>query len=456
MKIEVSDEVLKLNEGFDYDGLPYSLEAERSVLGALILQPENIAQAISIVSKDSFYAKENSQIFEILVNFFIEGLKIDFITVLEAAVNRQVFSSVDDAKIYLNGLMDLVPSISNLKSYCKIVSDKFILRRLILAAKKIEKLAIDSTDNVEEVLDIAEQEIFEIRKNKQSRGLVPIEEVVSKYFENLDDIVSGKKKAAISSGYASLDSFLTGFNPSDLIVLAARPAMGKTSFALNIVTKVAKQSGKDVVVFSLEMSAQQLAERMLASESDILSSKLRIGDLSSDEFTVLAESAQKLIEYRIFFDDSSNITVAEMKSKLRRFPEIGLVVIDYLQLMSSGKKEGNRVQEISEITRMLKILAKELNVAVIAISQLARSPEARQDHRPILSDLRESGSIEQDADVVLFLYRDEYYNPDSEKTGIAECIVAKNRHGETGSLELGWEGQFTRFVGLDRFHDEIN
>ena len=438
---------------FDFEGLPYSLEAEQSVLGALLLSPETISKAISIVSKGAFYSEQNRNIFEILVEFFLENRTIDFVTVLEAVVGKGVFGSADDAKLYLIRLTDLVPSISNLESYCKIVADKFTLRRLILATKKIEKLAASSYSDVTQILDLAEQEVFEIRQGKQRGSLVPIEEIIAKEFDYFDEIVSGNKKVALSSGYSSLDAFLTGLNPSDLIVLAARPAMGKTSFALNIVVRVAKQSQKSVVVFSLEMSNQQLVERILSSECSVLLSKIHTCTMSDEEYTLLADGAQELANCKIFFDDTPNLTVAEMKAKLRRFPEVGLVVVDYLQLMSSGRRESNRVQEVSTITRMLKILAKELDVTVIVISQLARGPETRQDHRPLLSDLRESGSIEQDADIVLFLYRDEYYNPENAKPGVAECIVAKNRHGETGSVELGWEGQFTKFVGLDRFHE---
>ena len=438
---------------FDFEGLPYSLEAEQSVLGALLLSPETISKAISIVSKDALYSEQNRNIFEILVEFFLENRTIDFVTVLEAVVGKGVFGSADDAKLYLIRLTDLVPSISNLESYCKIVADKFTLRRLILATKKIEKLAASSYSDVTQILDLAEQEVFEIRQGKQRGSLVPIEEIIAKEFDYFDEIVSGNKKVALSSGYSSLDAFLTGLNPSDLIVLAARPAMGKTSFALNIVVRVAKQSQKSVVVFSLEMSNQQLVERILSSECSVLLSKIHTCTMSDEEYTLLADGAQELANCKIFFDDTPNLTVAEMKAKLRRFPEVGLVVVDYLQLMSSGRRESNRVQEVSTITRMLKILAKELDVTVIVISQLARGPETRQDHRPLLSDLRESGSIEQDADIVLFLYRDEYYNPENAKPGVAECIVAKNRHGETGSVELGWEGQFTKFVGLDRFHE---
>ena len=443
---------------FDLEGLPYSADAEAAVLGTLLLESELIVQAFEFVSEESFYSDENRKLFNVLSDLFLEGMKIDFITVLNAVVSQHVFETEGHAKIYLNQIMDIVPSISNFRNYCKIVKEKHILRKLIIAAKKIEKLAIRADSDVENILDSAEQELFEIRQGKHNKRLISIENAIVKELDFLDEVVSGVKKVAMSFGYSSLDSILTGLRPSDLIVLAARPAMGKTSFALNITTRVAKQSGKSVVIFSLEMSVQQLVERMLSSECSILTNKIHSGNISfsdgNNEWESLAAGAQELSKCKIFFDDSPNPTVAEIKAKLRRFSDLGLVVIDYLQLMTSGKRrDGNRVQEISEITRMLKILAKDLEVAVIVISQLARGPELRQDHRPVLSDLRESGSIEQDADVVLFLYRDEYYNPQEAKPGIAECIVAKNRHGETGSFELNWEGKYTRFVGLDKFHE---
>lgn len=443
-----------MQASYDFDELPFSLEAEQSVLGALILDPSTISKALLFLDSDSFYSKKNGELFSILVGFFTVGDKIDFITILNASILEGVFSSEDEAKQYLKDLVDVVPSISNLESYCKIVKEKKDLRSLILAARKIIDSAASLEYSSQDILDLAEQEIVEIRQGKKNEKLVAIDEVIEKEFEHLDRLAKGQVEIGVSSGYLELDAILNGMNPSDLIILAARPAMGKTSFVLNIATRVAKQSKKEVVIFSLEMSMQQLVERILSFECSILSSKIHTGNIQGQEWALLVEGAQNLSGCKMFFDDESSITVSEMKAKLRRFKNLGLVVIDYLQLMSTGKKEGNRVQEISEITRMLKIMAKELDVPVIAISQLARGPETRADHRPVLSDLRESGSIEQDADVVMFLYRDEYYNPEEAKPGIAECIIAKNRHGETGTFELGFEGKFTRFMGLDKYHDE--
>ena len=444
-----------MQDRFEFEELPFSMEAEQSVLGVLILSPLQIPKVLSILDEDCFYKGLHKKLFSVLVGLFTTGEPIDFITVLDASLLQNVFNTREEAKIYLNELMDVVPSISNIASYCKIVKDKYYVRSLILAARKIMDLAVSSDADVQDILDLAEQQIFNIRQNKKSGKLLAIDEVIAEEFEHLDKLATGRLKVGVSSGYLELDAILNRLNPSDLIILAARPAMGKTSFLLNIAVRVAKQSKKQVVIFSLEMSVQQLVERMLSFECSIMSNKIHSGNIKGDDWALLVEGAHRLSECAIFFDDSSDITVPEMKAKLRRLTDIGLVVIDYLQLMSStGKRDRNRVQEVSEITRMLKIMAKELDVPIIAISQLARGPEARQDHRPVLSDLRESGSIEQDADVVMFLYRDEYYNPENAKPGVAECIVAKNRHGETGTFELGWEGKFTKFIGLDKYHNE--
>ncbi len=444
-----------MQDNFAFQDLPFSIEAEESVLGALLLEPKNISKAVTYIEADSFYKEINKKLFAILVQLFTMGEKIDFVTVLDAAMMQNVFNLQDEGKIYLTQLMDMVPSTVNFDSYCKIVKEKQNLRNLIIVSRQIIELAVSSDSDAEEILDAAEQKIYEIRQGKKNDRLVAIDEVIEREFEHLDKLAKGEEKVGISSGYLELDAILNGLNPSDLIILAARPAMGKTSFVLNIASRVAKQTLKQVVIFSLEMSVQQLVERMLSFECSILSNKIHSGTIKEDEWAILFEGASNLSKCKIFFDDSSNLTVPEMKAKLRRFSDVGLVVIDYLQLMNTGKKEANRVQEISEITRMLKIMAKELDVPVITISQLARGPETRHDHRPVLSDLRESGSIEQDADIVMFLYRDEYYNPEEAKPGIAECIVAKNRHGETGTFELGWEAKFTRFIGLDKYHEEI-
>lgn len=438
----------------ELEPLPYHLEAEQSVLGSLLLAPEGMADALTFLSSASFYREQHQRLFALLTRLFTSGLPIDFVTVLAGAMEEKIFDTDENAKLYLTRLMDMVPSVSNLSSYCKIVQEKYYLRELITAAREIIEATATGDSNAQTILDLAEQKIFSIRQGRANSNLIPIGEIINYEFDHLDHLASGEYQAGLSSGYAALDTVLSGLNPSDLIILAARPAMGKTSFALNIAGRVAKQSKKQVAIFSLEMSSQQLVERMLASECSIQSTKLHTGMLAQEDWTSLAAGAQALSQCRIYLDDTPNLSVAQMKAKLRRLPELGLVVIDYLQLMSTGRRDGNRVQEISEITRNLKIMAKELSVPVIALSQLARGPEARQDHRPLLSDLRESGSIEQDADIVIFLYRDEYYNPEDGKVGIAECIIAKNRHGEVGTIELGWDGRFTRFNGLDHRHHE--
>ena len=438
----------------ELEQLPYHLEAEQSVLGALLLDSGGMADALASLSSASFYREQHKRLFALLTRLFTAGNPIDFVTVLAGAMEEKIFDTDENAKLYLTQLMDLVPSVSNLPSYCKIVQEKYYLRELATAAREIIEATAAGESNAQTILDFAEQKIFSIRQGRSNSNLIPISEMIHYEFDHLDHLASGDYQAGISSGYAALDTVLTGLNPSDLIILAARPAMGKTSFALNIASRAAKRSDRQVAIFSLEMSSQQLVERMLASECRIQSTKLHTGMLAQEDWVSLAAGAQSLSQCRIYLDDTPNLSVAQMKGKLRRLPELGLVVIDYLQLMSSGRRDGNRVQEISEITRNLKIMAKELSVPVIALSQLARGPEARQDHRPLLSDLRESGSIEQDADIVIFLYRDEYYNPEEGKAGIAECIVAKNRHGEVGTIELGWDGRFTLFSGLDRHRYE--
>lgn len=445
---------MALEESMEFSQLPFSLEAEQSVLGGLLLKPEAISDALKYIGIHSFYQKQHQMLFSIIARLFTSGNPVDIITVMDQALTEGVFDTEENAKVYLSRLIDMVPTVTNLESYCKIVREKYYVRSLITAAQEIIAIATENSSDADTIIDAAEQKIYNIRGNQFTSSLLPIKDLINREFDHLETLTNGENKQNLSSGFSSLDTILTGLSPSDLIILAARPAMGKTSFALNIAVNAAKRSGKDIAIFSLEMSSQQLVERMLASESRIQSNKLHTGFLEQEEWASLASGAQKLSETNIYLDDTPNITVTEMKGKLRRLSNLGLVVVDYLQLMSTGRRDGNRVQEISEITRNLKILAKELNVPVISLSQLARGPESRQDHRPMLSDLRESGSIEQDADIVLFLYRDEYYNPEDGKVGIAECIVAKNRHGEVGTIELSWNGQFTRFSGLDLTHHE--
>lgn len=436
--------------------LPYNLEAEQSVLGAILIDSQCLTRVMEFLRIESFYRQQHQEIFSILVRMFTSGQPIDFITVLENVKREGVFPTDEDAKIYLTQLAQIVPSTANVESYAKIVQEKQYVRSLMVTAQEIMQNASDAQADARTLMDMAEQRIFEIRQGRDTTGLVRIDEVIMQAYETLQRLSSEDRSeyVGLSTGFADLDRVINGLGKSDLILLAARPAMGKTSFALNIATNVATKQNKKVAIFSLEMSAEQLVSRIMSSEALVPSHQLRTGTLTPDDWVKLAMSSEILAKSPIYIDDTPGITIPEMKAKLRRLRGVDLVVIDYLQLMSSGRRIENRVQEVSEITRGLKILAKELNVPVITLSQLSRGPDSRSDHRPMLSDLRESGSIEQDADMVLFLYRDEYYDRDSEDHGIAECIIAKNRHGETDSVKLRWNGEFTRFAGLEWSRDE--
>ena len=449
--------------------LPYSMQAEQSVLGAALLQADIIPELVELLRPEMFYARQNGQIFAEMVRLFTAGQTVDFVTLLDAVTGEGVFESADAAKVYLTGLAETVPSISNVQAYAKIVQEKYLVRQLMGAAKDILEQSGEEPD-ADLLLESAEQKIYEIRSGRDTSALTSISSVIVDTLVNLQKIAGPDrdKYAGIPTGFTYLDTVLTGMGRSDLIILAARPGMGKTSFALNIATNVAKKQKIPVAIFSLEMTKDQLTSRILSAEAGIDSQAFRTGKLKEEDWDDLARASEMLHDAPIYMDDTSGITIPEVKAKIRRInqdpsrPDIGLVIIDYLQLMTSGRRTENRVQEISDITRNLKIMAKELNVPVIALSQLSRSAEkatGRSDHRPQLSDLRDSGSIEQDADVVLFLYRQAYYNSHQdgaeeqqadERT--AECIVAKNRHGETSTVQLGWDGAHTRFMNLDFSH----
>ena len=449
--------------------LPYNMQAEQSVLGAALLQADIIPELVELLRPEMFYARQNGQIFAEMVRLFTAGQTVDFVTLLDAVTGEGVFESADAAKVYLTGLAETVPSISNVQAYEKIVQEKYLVRQLMGAAKDILEQSGEEPD-ADLLLESAEQKIYEIRSGRDTSALTSISSVIVDTLVNLQKIAGPDrdKYAGIPTGFTYLDTVLTGMGRSDLIILAARPGMGKTSFALNIATNVAKKQKIPVAIFSLEMTKDQLTSRILSAEAGIDSQAFRTGKLKEEDWDDLARASEMLHDAPIYMDDTSGITIPEVKAKIRRInqdpsrPDIGLVIIDYLQLMTSGRRTENRVQEISDITRNLKIMAKELNVPVIALSQLSRSAEkatGRSDHRPQLSDLRDSGSIEQDADVVLFLYRQAYYNSHQdgaeeqqadERT--AECIVAKNRHGETSTVQLGWDGAHTRFMNLDFSH----
>lgn len=443
-----------------FTNLPSSLEAEQSVLGAILIDPDSISTVLEYITKpDMFYRQQHRDLFSVLVGMFNVSKNIDFITVLDECRRANVFADNDSAKLYLVSLMELVPALSNLTEYCKIVQEKYYIRTLIIACNDITNKAVSDDIDARSLLELAEQRIYDIRQGKDSTALSKIDAVLIEAYDRLVKLTSEDRDQylGLPTGFAYLDTMIAGLNKSDLILVAARPGMGKTSFALNVATNVALKSKKDVVIFSLEMSNEQLVTRVLSSEARIKSEGLKVGKLSGDEWIKLAASADILSKTNIYLDDSAGITVAEMKAKLRRLKNLGLVVIDYLQLMSSGRpNEGNRVQEISVMTRNLKILAKEMNVPVVLLSQLNRAAEQRVGHRPMLSDLRDSGSIEQDADIVLFLCREGYYDENIENKDIAQIIVAKNRHGTTGDVDVRWIGEYTRFESLETLRDEPN
>lgn len=431
--------------------LPHSIEAEQSVLGAIISDPQVLSDVIELIKPEYFYNDQHKALYSIMLQMNSMSLPVDIVTVLNEAEKQHIFESPAEGRRYLAEIGNLLPSTANIESYCKIVADKYFLRSLSYVARTILEEVQSGEQNAQLLLDAAEQKIYDIRQGRDVRGLVPLSEAISEAYDRLGKISGPDKEKYVGArtGFTLLDSITSGLNKSDLIIIAARPGMGKTSFAMNIATNVARRAEKEVVTFNLEMSKEQIATRILSTEALVESNTLRNGRISGDDWVKLATSAGYLSTLPLYIDDTASMTVQKMKAKLRRTKNLGLVIIDYLQLMESTSKSDNRVTVISEITRQLKVMAKELNVPVILLSQLSRAVESRTDKRPMLSDLRESGSIEQDADIVLFLYRDAYYNKESQRQNISECIVAKNRHGETGTVELIWNGQYTRFSNPD-------
>lgn len=438
--------------------MPFNLEAEQSVLGAVLLDPSCLAAVAEILPRaEFFYAVNNQRIYRAMMEMFTLGLPVDFVTVLERLKSDAEFDEAT-GKVYLTQLAQIVPSISNVEVYANIVRDKYDMRVLMEAARSILDDVSEGAEESSLLLDAAEQRIFDIRRGKNMRGLQPVKEILLDTFDRLNVLNSPDKDKyrGLPTGIRDLDNLITGLNRSDLIILAARPGVGKTSFGLNVARHVAVTANRRVAFFSLEMGKEQLSSRLLAAEARVEGSKLRTGELSGDEWARLIEGGDILAKTQLYFDDNPSITVPEMKAKIRRLGDVDLVIVDYLQLMSSARKIDNRVQEVSEITRSLKIMAKELDVPVIAMSQLRRPTERTKDHRPGLSELRDSGSIEQDADVVIFLHR-EAYNATSEGGEVtedmdlnaAELIVAKNRHGSTDSIAVHWQGEYMRFTSRE-------
>lgn len=442
-------------QSFSDMDMPYSLEAEQTVLGAILINQDVMSIVLEHIKPECFYIEQHRALFSIMSQMFSSGEKADIVTVLNEAVAVRIFETAQEGRNYLGNLVNMVPAVSNIESYCKIVVNKYYIRVLAETARSILTDIQSGETDAQLLLDAAEQRIFDIRQGRDVRGLTPIKEIVAETYQHIGQIAGPDKELYLGTqtGFSYLDAMTSGLNKSDLILIAARPAMGKTAFALNIAQNVAKNNpDKQVCIFSLEMPRDQLVSRLLSAAAQVDSHKLRNGHLSGEDWVRLAAGACYLNEMPIFIDDTASITVPQIKAKLRRMKNLGLVVIDYLGLIQTTLRTENRVQIISEITRQLKIMAKELDIPVILLSQLSRGPESRTDKRPLLSDLRESGSIEQDADIVMFLYRDAYYNKESQQQNLAECIVAKNRHGETGTISLIWDGQFTRFTTMDKSH----
>ena len=435
---------------------PQSLEAEQSVLGSILIDSRCVADIIGLLKPADFFLEQNREIYETVYTMFNFSETIDPVTVLEKM--RQLGVYHDNTRDYVQQLMEITPTAANAVRYANIVKDKAMLRGLADASSDISELVYEQVGTPAEILESAEKKIYALRKGDTGDSLEHIGVTLHKVFDTLTELSqSDSAIPGLSTGLRDLDKKINGLNKSDLFLIAARPAMGKTAFALNLALNVAKKYNKTVACFSLEMSREQLTMRLLANESFVELGKLLTGKLSEEEWTKLAMASAALSQTDLRVDDNPSITVAEINAKCRRLDNLGLVVIDYLQLMQGsgyGKASDNRVNVVSDISRSLKIMAKELNVPVICLSQLSRGPEGRTDKRPMLSDLRESGAIEQDADEVLFLYRDEYYNENTEDKGVAECIVAKNRHGEVGTVKLQWIGQYQTFADREWKHAE--
>ena len=438
--------------------LPHSVEAEQAVLGSMLIDARCVPEVIDQLRPDDFYVKQNREIYETIYSMFNYSLTIDPVTVLENMKQNGVYDE-NTSRGYLLQLMDTTPTAANVKEYIGILKDKTLLRRVAETAGELTVLIQQGTETGQDVLEAAEQRIYAIRQGRAAQGLTPISQVLLDVYARLEELAASDSAIpGLSTGLTDLDRAISGLNKSDLILLAARPGMGKTSMALNILLEAGKKSGKNVVFFSLEMSREQLALRLISSECFVDNKKLVTGNLAPEDWEKIMVATESLNRSHILIDDDSTVSVADILAKCRRVDNLGLVIIDYLQLMQSagGRQYSgeNRQQVVSDISRALKIMAKELNVPVVCLSQLSRGPESRTDKRPMLSDLRESGAIEQDADIVMFLYREGYYDKETPNPNLAECIIAKNRHGETRTVELQWLPEFTTFGNMEWQHEE--
>lgn len=437
---------------------PNDVEAEQAVIGSMLTDRDAVISAIEVLKEEDFYREDNKTIYEAILNLYNRSEPIDIITLKAELTSMGMFDKIGGLE-YIVGLPEKVPTTANVEKYISIVKEKSELRRLIKAANEIIEQGYDPTENIDDIMNSAEKKIFNIMQDKDQKSYSPIKDVLIDAFTELEQLYNQKQHiTGVPTGFIDLDYKTAGLHNSDLILIAARPAMGKSAFALNIATNAALKAKVPAVLFSLEMSKEQMVNRILCSEAMVDSNKVRTGKIDDDDWIKLADTMGDLSEAPIYIDDTPGISINEIRAKCRKLKlekNIGLVVIDYLQLVqgSSKRAQGSREQEISEISRSLKILAKEINVPVIALSQLSRAPEQRPDHRPMLSDLRESGAIEQDADIVMFLYRDDYYNEDSEDKGLAEVVVAKHRAGSTGTVKLVWLGNYTKFANMERYRE---
>lgn len=435
---------------------PHSLEAEQSVLGAMILSKEAINTAIEKLHVEDFYKNANGEIYEAIISLFNRDEPVDIITLSEELRKRGTLENVGGVA-YLTDLTGGVLTTTNVKYYCDIVKEKAILRRLIASCDSIITKSYEDNEDVNSIIEEAEKSIFDITQGRHNEGFAPIKDVLLDSFSKMEEMAAREGElTGLTTGFVDIDSKLSGMQKSDLILLAARPSMGKTALGINIVTNAAIKAGASVAIFSLEMSKEQLVQRMISAVAHVDLQKIISGRLNEDEWLKIIEAMSPLSQAKIYIDDTAGISLTEMKAKCRRLKiekGLDLVLVDYLQLMQMDGRTESRQQEISAISRGLKALAKEMDCPVIALSQLSRAPELRADHRPILSDLRESGAIEQDADVVMFLYRDDYYHEDSDKKNIGEVIIAKHRNGPTGTVELVFLKEFTKFVNKENFRE---
>ncbi len=435
--------------------LPHSPEAERSVIGAMLLDQDAIITTSELLLPEDFYNPQFKVLFSAMVALYQEGKPTDVITLQNKLKELEASPELCSVE-FISGIISSVPTSANVKYYAEIVKEKAILRRLIRVADDISTTCYQSTESLETILDTTEKQVFDVVQNRSTSDFVPIKQIA---LDTLDSIQSAAKTVGsvtgISTGFYDLDARTAGLQKSDLVLIAARPAMGKTAFVLNIAENVAMKNHIPTVIFSLEMSSVQLAKRLISMNSKVDSQHMRVGNLSPEEWSKLTESTITLGESSLFIDDTGSISIAQLRSKCRKLKlehNLGLVIIDYLQLMSGsgGRRNESRQQEISEISRSLKSLAREIDCPIIALSQLSRAVESREDKRPMLSDLRESGAIEQDADVVMFIYRDDYYNEDSEEKGVSEIIIGKQRNGPTCTVKLKWLAEFTKFANLEQ------